>query len=434
MVGKDVITAIVQCSCCLSMVGSAIVALTWAYPVENRKKHGRILLFWLSITDFFSSLVYFLQTFGTSANTVFCQTSALLGILFPVASFLWTDFIAYYLYLVVYYRTSFSDDQWKSLLFRFHAVAWSVSIFIVIFVSVFHHAGNNGSSLEDDGVDSNTGGWCWITANSAKETFIWEVIGGKFVEWTSCLIVLPYLYTSVGCKLYNLDVKNSSRQIIVGPSVYRANFDKKILEISHASNNSIPAMANGTQHKLTEVSSADKDNGSELNPIHASENNFNSRESVVSIKKSYFSRFYLKLALLPLVFLFVRFWSSLRIVLAFSGAKIASNNGFLLVMQAFFDPSQGFFNSLLFVVGSKTDRVLFLSLLKKFRKKVCKKNIRRILSNRSLYKVEESSLDSQMNNLAGDSNQFSDVLLSEVRSESCFEDDNPFSYEFDDDI
>eukprot|EP01039_Chlorochromonas_danica_P010264 gene10264-11359_t len=90
-----------------------------------------------------------------------------------------------------------------------------------------------------------------------------------------------------------------------------------------------------------------------------------------SIKKTLlFNRFFIKLAFLPLVFIFVRFWSTLRILLNFtttstttsnttsssSSHSSVSNNTFLMIMQAAFDPAQGFFNACFFVLFSKSDR------------------------------------------------------------------------------
>lgn len=151
-----VILGLEQLSCLLSIFGSVCVALTWAYPVENRFKHGRILLLWLSFADGISSLVYFLQTVGISDTEDFCTIMALLGIFFPVASFLWTDFIAFYLYLTVVRRTR-NPISWTTLLRVFHVIAWSVSLVIIIVVAVFDHAGRSNEGGDDDLIYSNTG-------------------------------------------------------------------------------------------------------------------------------------------------------------------------------------------------------------------------------------------------------------------------------------
>eukprot|EP01034_Spumella_vulgaris_P007471 gene7471-9519_t len=54
MVSDGLRDGLVQLSCVLSMVGSGLVILTWAYPKKNRVKQGRILLLWLSLSDFLS--------------------------------------------------------------------------------------------------------------------------------------------------------------------------------------------------------------------------------------------------------------------------------------------------------------------------------------------------------------------------------------------
>jgi hypothetical protein len=62
----------------------------------------------------------------------------------------------------------------------------------------------------------------------------------------------------------------------------------------------------------------------------------------------------------PIVFFLLRFWGSIRVVLYFSyssnSEEFDRTDKWLKYMQAIFDPSQGFFNSLLFVVTSKEGR------------------------------------------------------------------------------
>ncbi len=150
----DLILGFEQTSCLLSIIGSLFVALTWAFPFENRIKHGRILLLWLSLTDGISSVIYFIQTLPFPQSTAFCKVMALLGIFFPVASFLWTDFIALYLYLSVIKRSS--NMEWSKLLRIFHFAAWSISIIVISFVAAYNHAGKSETG-DDDVIYANTG-------------------------------------------------------------------------------------------------------------------------------------------------------------------------------------------------------------------------------------------------------------------------------------
>jgi hypothetical protein len=169
------------------LIGSALVIFTWAYPKENRTKPGRILLLWLSVADFMSSLFYIIQTFGVTDNDAVCQALSLLDIFFPVASFLWTDFIAYYLYLVVHYRSVHFVIPWDKLLRFFHIVAWTVSLIVVLMVGLTHHAGHN--TQNDDDQADNTAGWCWIEADSKKERFVWELVG-KLVHRRNLMLAM----------------------------------------------------------------------------------------------------------------------------------------------------------------------------------------------------------------------------------------------------
>lgn len=64
--------------------------------------------------------------------------------------------------------------------------------------------------------------------------------------------------------------------------------------------------------------------------------------------------------MVPLVFFSIRFWGSIRAILYFLTADrhghYNGSGGWLRYMQAMFDPSQGFFNALLFVVTSTEGR------------------------------------------------------------------------------
>ena len=60
---------------------------------------------------------------------------------------------------------------------------------------------------------------------------------------------------------------------------------------------------------------------------------------------------YNALLFVPVVFFFVRFWGTTRVIASWIHKPWATTH-WLAYMQAFFDPSQGFFNGLLFVVCS----------------------------------------------------------------------------------
>ena len=88
-------------ACTLSILGSALIIGTYISYLEIRKP-ARSLLFYLSITDLGTALSY-AMTFIVCGGSCDCTEGAkelysLLGIYFPVSSFLWTDCIALYIY------------------------------------------------------------------------------------------------------------------------------------------------------------------------------------------------------------------------------------------------------------------------------------------------------------------------------------------------
>ncbi len=452
MEGSD-LKIVIRISCILSMIGSALVVFTWAFPRENRHKPGRILLMWLSVADFLSSFFYIIQTFDSVVNNEsLCEALSLLDIYFPVASFLWTDFISYYLYLIVHYRSVHFTIPWNRLFMVFHAITWLGSLLIILLVWLTNHAGNNSAMIDDDNTADNTAGWCWIEANSKHERFVWEVIGGKFVEWISGLIIIPFFYISVARKLYNIDRRrlpieglnggpmkslsgSSGTGLGLSPALQNS---RKAKSSALSSSASIKQNDDSGEHGNFVLTSAEVQNVLSLRPsfiktLSSTNSDIDTSTShtvgdggdymyqytrgvgrmgyedasvrdghldyeeggdrvgddvasmsTVSIEDGnaigmdeddedyemsrrvsatgkYFNRFYLKLFLLPLVFISIRFWSSLRILLSYYNQAKYANNGFLVVMQAFFDPSQGFFNSILFVFFSKSDRTRLFS-------------------------------------------------------------------------
>jgi hypothetical protein len=201
-----VTTGLLRVSCIFSIFGSAIVMAVCSYSQIVDKQKGKQLIFWLSVTDFGSSVVYFMSTFEKSdGNTSLCQAFALLGIFFPVASFLWTDFIAYYLWTMIVSRRIRSNDEWSLMMKYFHMVSWGLSLLCIVLVGATGHAGRGNPGDSD-----NTGGWCWVQTSNNSRLILWELIGGKFIEWTSCVIILPFFYYKTARMLMKLDNSWSS--------------------------------------------------------------------------------------------------------------------------------------------------------------------------------------------------------------------------------
>jgi hypothetical protein len=205
---------ILRVSCILSILGSIIVMIACRFPKKMWKKKGRQLIFWLSVSDLATSIVYYFSSYENGDNNSnLCQTTALLGIFFPVASFLWTDFIGFYLYSLIHSRKLTTDNEWKNLMILFHIMSWGIAGLCITLVGGFGHAGRSQSNDNAD----NTGGWCWVTTSKYSNLILWEIIGGKFVEWLSCFLILPYLYYSTAKTLIQLDISTTSSQQLTTP-------------------------------------------------------------------------------------------------------------------------------------------------------------------------------------------------------------------------
>ena len=148
----DWLLVCLRLSCLLSIIGTIVVMLACYFPESNRKRPATQLIFWLSFADFCSALTYFMASFQSSdENTPWCQTTALLGIFFPVASFLWTDFIAFYLYSIILWNRFRTPEEWDRLLIKFHIYSWGVAITCITLVASFKRAGKDPASNDNTG-------------------------------------------------------------------------------------------------------------------------------------------------------------------------------------------------------------------------------------------------------------------------------------------
>jgi len=118
----DTLDVLIIISCILSLLGGLALLLTCLAPA-NRRKHARQLLFWLSFSDTITSVTYIVSVMFPS-NDLFCKTTALISIFFPVASFLWTDIIALYLYTIVVSRVLRNEKEWRHIMCRCKLCRW----------------------------------------------------------------------------------------------------------------------------------------------------------------------------------------------------------------------------------------------------------------------------------------------------------------------
>lgn len=244
--------------------------LVCRYPESNRKRSATQLIFWLSFADFCTAVVYICASFESDRdkNTTWCQTTALLGIFFPVASFMWTDFIAFYLYSLIMWNRFRSPDEWSVLMRKFHIYSWGIAAVCIALVASFERAGKDPDSSD------NTGGWCWVKGYNKTDLFLWELIGGKLVEWTSAFIVLPYLYAASACRLISLENSSKVADNYVG---------------SGRSNGSISSLVRSPEATTLRITSGDSVYSPNSNKSMSADESFKSKGGLQ------FKQFYLKM-------------------------------------------------------------------------------------------------------------------------------------------
>ena len=180
MVTSVASAALLYVSSSLSIAGTSLVFLDhWRNP-KVWARPARRLLTWLCVADFVTALAYL---FPASDSSHACTAQATVGIYAPVASFMWTDCIALYVYWIV---SSLKRRTWllrssRQVFWVFHAVCWTVPGIACLAVLLSGHAGKNENT--------ETSGWCWIKTTAdddvadddkaerrrRDEMFLWEV-------------------------------------------------------------------------------------------------------------------------------------------------------------------------------------------------------------------------------------------------------------------
>lgn len=296
---------------------------------EYWNRPARRLLIWLCISDFLTAVVYLFP----DNDDKFCIAQSFLGIYFPVSSFLWTDCIALYVYLIIssLTRRSYLLRSYRNLFRGFHLASWGVPLICALAVLMSKHAGRSSNT--------ETKEWCWIKSaedddeeddkSSAKELFIWEIIGGKCVEWFSILVWCPILYYNCWRHL-SLHEKNARLYGSMSQRQLSNSTSRQRRQLSTTSVNS--------------TFSVDSDSG----PIN-------------------FTEFKRKLFYVPIIFFILRLPGSLRTISLFIYPNSSDTqwDSVLSLIQTFCDPLQGFCNGILFVTcnsnaSSDSDRKKYL--------------------------------------------------------------------------
>ncbi|KAL1525685.1 hypothetical protein AB1Y20_020534 [Prymnesium parvum] len=158
----DTLKTAAICSAFLSICGSSFVIMTY-HLMRVHKPLVLSLLYWLSVTDLISSLVYIID--GLSANAdlmscepfTFCVFKAMLHQTFNLAAMLWTGSIALNLHLGLVLQAKIARQPAKFLR-RLHICIWSFAPSVSLLLLL------NGSY--------GRAGWCWIREHKAWQRFV----------------------------------------------------------------------------------------------------------------------------------------------------------------------------------------------------------------------------------------------------------------------
>ncbi|KAJ6656768.1 hypothetical protein lerEdw1_003099 [Lerista edwardsae] len=362
--------AAVLASCALSGLGAGLLVGTHALWPELRTRPRQLLLC-LSLADLLSAASYFygaLRDF--QAPSWDCVAQGAVSTFANTSSFFWTVAIALDLYCAIV-RGSRAG---AGLLCGFHVVSWGVPLLITVVAIVLKKIGYDASDVSV--------GWCWIDLE-AEDRVLWMLLAGKMWEILA-YVTLPVFYIlikkhinrAVGISRYFLFQIGMILMAAFGlltfgepeslpdlgawrlPSwpTYKqgriCEFEQLLVRPPGnriCPNLQLPLMLAIASHSAFAVGHAAL---SEYRPILSSSAACPPGTSVADKK----------LILIPIIFIFLRIWSTIRFVLTLCDSP-AVQNPLLVVLHGIGNTFQGGANCIMFVLCTRVVRNKLLSSL-----------------------------------------------------------------------
>lgn len=195
---------------------------------------------------------------------------------------------------------------------------------------------------------------------------LWEIVAGKAVEWLSCFVLVPTLYLASFRRLSKLRQAWDREARALSSSSLSVAQHHELGSVlppgagagSGSGSGSGSRSGTGTRSgsgfgstsgtKSTNSSATtplvQQDTSPDMRPVHVA-------PASGSKRRVRLSSFNMKLLAVPLLFVLLRLWGSVRIFLGIADeGALARHGGWLLTLQAIGDPGQGWASALLFVV------------------------------------------------------------------------------------
>ncbi|CAG2253254.1 GPR157 [Mytilus edulis] len=191
----NVSAVITTISSLLSIFGGLV--LIWSfYVVPSTRNTVRLMLIALTLADMISALGYFMASVrwfsisvqnsstGVPESDDFCKAQSFITTFLSIASFMWTSFIAIYLFICVWFSRVVDLSGVKFICV--HVVAWGIPGIITTVALTMGVLGRNESLTGINGV------WCWLAVTSKDHNgIVWMLLAGKGWE------ILTYLITAI---------------------------------------------------------------------------------------------------------------------------------------------------------------------------------------------------------------------------------------------
>ena len=206
---QNAAAAIAVVSSSLSIFGSALIIATYLAWKDVRMSTARAIVFFLALADFgaatgylVSSIVYLAST-NQQLSRNFCYYGGFWTTYFPMASYLWTAYLAVYYVAVLVFK----KEIWRNkMLVFFNLTAWLIPLAIVAPATATHWIGRGHYTL--------SGAWCFISDQNFENQsvddfeylknlyFFMEAICGQMWELLTIIIAISCYVLIISCNRF----------------------------------------------------------------------------------------------------------------------------------------------------------------------------------------------------------------------------------------
>ena len=192
----DSIRVVVGVTCILSMIGALLIIFSYILIRDIRTKAREILVnlslmdFMAAAANFFGVVTNFSQSENHSVEGYVCQIQASFAMYGTLSSVLWTICVAVY----VFFRIMLENSKVaQRSVYGFYVICYGLPLIMTLWFSLTEKLGGSGG----DGDTYGGSGWCSLKINGKHGADTFNVVIGNDIWIYLTIILVPLIFISL---------------------------------------------------------------------------------------------------------------------------------------------------------------------------------------------------------------------------------------------